>query len=118
MGGNQLQLWPGEALPAEGTLALGHRRSLQACEQKTERAALTESPVWTKAWRLEGACGLLPKLFPPCHGASLTFRNISDHLPDLLPLSQIRAQGQIPGFFRCPPPPLGRTGRGARRDTL
>lgn len=78
-------------------------RSLQACERKTERAALTESPVWTKAWRLEGACGLLPKLFPPCQGASLTFRNISDHLPDLLPLSQIRAQGPNPRLFQVSP---------------
>lgn len=47
-------------------------------------------------------CGLLPEFLLPYHMDSLTSRNITDHLSDLLSsqsLSTLR-------LFRCPPPPL------------
>lgn len=108
----------GGSLPSRRDPGTGHGRSLRVCvcERKTERAAPTESPVWTKPWRLEGVWGLLPKLLPPCHGAFSIFSKTSVTTSQTSsPSCRSGLKDQIPGFFRCPSPPL-RTGRGARRD--
>lgn len=42
-------------------------------------------------------CGLLPKLLLPYHVASLTSRNITDHLPDLLSSHIVGTKDLIPG---------------------
>lgn len=77
--------------------------------QKVGRATLTESRMGKGLEVGRYVCGLLPKPLPPCHLASLSSRNISDHLPDLLPSHRGGTKDHIPGsqhLSRCPPPPL------------
>lgn len=62
-------------------------------------------------------CSLLPKLLLPYHVASLTSRNITDHLPDLLSSHQ----GPNPRLsvpLEVSPTSLKRIEAGAKRDTL
>lgn len=64
--------------------------------KKVERVALTEFHM-DKG--LETARGVrsASKAPLPCCTASLTFRNISDNLSDLLPCHRFKTKNQIPG---------------------